>query len=88
MIEKIRPNVMVLATIAGTLTLIFGWLLINRLTIDNAEATLAIVAVLSMIVGIGIGGIMTLAGQVASDPPPPTVPAGTHERMMKVAKGD
>ena len=29
-----------------------------------------------------VAGILSLAGQVSSDPPPPTVPADVHERLL------
>ena len=82
MVGKLRPNVIILAGLAAILVLIFGYMLIGKLEVQGDEATLAVTAILSMIVGIGIGGLMAIAGQVATDPPPPTVPASTHEAMM------
>ena len=76
--DKIRPNVLYLATLAGVMTLVFGIMLIRSLAGETVATE-----ILALLVGIGIGGIMTIAGQVATDPPPPSVPAETHERMMK-----
>jgi hypothetical protein len=77
--EKIRPNVIILAILTAVVTVIFGVMLIGL--IENAISN----EILALLVGIGVGGLMTLAGQVATDPPPPTIPASTHEAMMKLA---
>lgn len=76
MIAKIRPNVIILSLIVAILTYLFGIALIGK--IDRLISS----EILALLLGIGIGGLLTLAGQIASDPPPPTVPADTHERMM------
>ena len=85
MLEKIRPNVIVLSLIGGALT----WYVVGQLVgflkdIEGLEAGLAIVAVLSTLIGIGIGSLFTIASQVAQDPPPPTVPAPIAERLINV----
>ena len=77
--DKIRPNVIILALMTAIVTVIFGVMLIGL--IDNQISN----EILALLVGIGVGGLMTLAGQVATDPPPPTIPASTHEAMMKLA---
>ena len=77
--EKIRPNVIILAILTAVVTVIFGVMLIGL--IDGQISN----DILALLVGIGVGGLMTLAGQVATDPPPPTIPAQTHEAMMKLA---
>ena len=77
--EKIRPNVIILAILTAVVTVIFGVMLIGL--IDGQISN----EILALLVGIGVGGLMTLAGQVATDPPPPTIPAQTHEAKMKLA---
>ena len=77
--EKIRPNVIILALMTAIVTVIFGVMLIGL--IENSISN----EILALLVGIGVGGLMTLAGQVATDPPPPTIPASTHEAMMNLA---
>ena len=85
--NKIKPMVALLATGVFALALIFGLKLIDILEKgDGDEFVLAAVAILSMIVGIGVGGLMTLAGQVATDPPPPTVPADVHLQAIETVK--
>ena len=79
MVAKIRPNVMVALICGAVLTGLFGWWLIDRL--DGAVST----EILAMLVGIGVGGLFTLAGLLAQDPPPPSVPASTHEASLSMA---
>ena len=77
--DKIRPNVIILAVLTAIVTVIFGIMLIGL--IENQISN----EILALLVGVGVGGLMTLAGQVATDPPPPTIPASTHEAMMRLA---
>ena len=79
--DKIRPNVIILALLTAGVTVIFGVMLIGL--IENSISN----EILALLVGIGVGGLMTLAGQVATDPPPPTIPASTHENMMRLQAG-
>lgn len=79
--DKIRPNVIILALLTAIVTVIFGVMLIGL--IENNISN----EILALLVGIGVGGLMTLAGQVATDPPPPTIPASTHENMMRLQAG-
>ena len=79
--DKIRPNVIILALLTAVVTVIFGVMLIGL--IENNISN----EILALLVGIGVGGLMTLAGQVATDPPPPTIPASTHESMMRLQAG-
>ena len=78
MVAKIRPNVMVALMCGAVLTGLFGWWLIDRL--DSGVST----EILAMLVGIGVGGLFTLAGLLAHDPPPPSVPASTHESALSM----
>ena len=79
--DKIRPNVIILALLTAVVTVIFGVMLIGL--IENSISN----EILALLVGIGVGGLMTLAGQVATDPPRPTIPASTHENMMRLQAG-
>ena len=76
MLSKIRPNVIFLAVLIAAVT---GYLAVRLL--DKTEAILS-GEILSLLVGIGIGGLVTAMGTVAQDPPPPTVPASTFEKMV------
>ena len=78
MIAKIRPNVMAALICGSALTGLFGWWLIDRL--DGGVSA----EILAMLVGIGVGGLFTLAGLLAQDPPPPSVPASTHEATLSM----
>ena len=87
MLQKVRPNVLFLALLGFIATVIFGWKLVNVLTGSNddtsTEYIIAVVAVLSAVVGMGVGGLLTLASQVATDPEPPNVPAFIVEKMLE-----
>ena len=86
-LDKLKPMVALLAAGVFALALVFGLKLIDILDQGTGgEFVLAVVAILSMIVGIGVGGLMTLAGQVATDPPPPTVPAQVHLEAIEIVK--
>ena len=80
--NPIRPNVLIALSAGALLTGLFGYWLIQR--IEGPVAS----EILALLVGIGIGGLFTLAGVLAQDPPPPSVPADVHERLMtgKTAK--
>ena len=78
MVSKIRPNVMVALMCGAALTGLFGWWLIDRM--DGGVST----DILAMLVGIGVGGLFTLAGLLSQDPPPPSVPASTHEATLSM----
>ena len=79
MLQKLRPNVLVLAALVAGLTGYLAVLLIAR--------TQAIVSneILALLVGVGIGGLVGVMSAVAQDPPPPTVPADTAERLVEKA---
>ena len=80
--ERLKPNVLWVATMGAGLTGVFGWWLVNVIEVKVSSEILA------LLVGIGIGGIMTLAGSLADSPPPnhgPCVPAATHEHDMNLA---
>ena len=82
--HPLRLTVLILATLAAILTLIFGLLMIARLEIGISRATLV-----AILIGIGVGGLLTLAGKLATEDPPPTVPAETYERdVTMIVKRD
>ena len=74
--NPLRPNVIIVASFGAILCGLFGVLLFINIgsTVSNE--------ILALLVGIGIGGLFTLAGVLAQDPPPPSVPAGVHERLV------
>ena len=53
-------------------------------TIGTGDVALVVgIATLAITVTAAtVAGILALAGQVSSDPPPPTVPADVHERIL------
>ena len=76
-IGRIRPTVIYLSTVTAVLTGVLAFALISRISDASVSSE-----ILALLVGIGVGGLMTIAGQVAQDPSPPMIPAETHERMM------
>jgi len=78
--EKIKPNVLILAGMATALTLVLVIKLIGHDEFVGEDFPFG--EVVSMIIGIGIGSLLTIASQVAQDPPPPTVPAHIVEKML------
>lgn len=64
MIAKLKPNVLIVALIVGLLVLLFGLWLIPELTNQVSNEILA------LLIGVGIGGLIGIAGTLASDGPP------------------
>ncbi len=73
--SKVRPNVIALALLVAALTGCLAALLIER-----AEAPVSN-EILALLVGVGLGGLVGVMSAVAQDPPPPTIPAGTAEKL-------
>ena len=73
--NKLRPNVILLALLVAMLT---GYLAVKL--IDRTEAIISN-EILALLVGVGIGGLVGVMSAVAQDPPPPTVPASTVEHL-------
>lgn len=86
MIARIRPNVLVIAAIAAVL----AYLALNDLFGLFAGKELLtpelLIAGLAGTVGLCIGSLLTLAGQVATDAPPPSFPAAELPELLKALK--
>ena len=83
MLAKVRPNVLVAMVCGAILTGVFGYMLIGAM--GDPDVGKDAVTVLGILVGIGVGGIFTLAGSMAQDPPPPNYPAGPmNEHLDRV----
>jgi len=67
MLEKLRPNVLALS--AGALVLSM------YLMATDADGAMQVVLLVS-------GGLLGIAGAVATDGPPPSVPASTHQDVV------
>ncbi len=71
-ITRIRINLLWLSTLVAILTLAFGMKLIDILSTSNGGGegstnTSTIEIVLSSLVGVGIGGLIAIAGQLVQD---------------------
>ena len=77
MLNKIKPNVIILGVAVALLTGYLAVLLIGK--------TGAIVSneILALLVGVGIGGLVGVMSAVAQDAPPPSVPARTFEKAIQ-----
>ena len=84
MMDKIRPNVVVLGLFISVLTGLLAVKLID-LIIAGSDVPAGVTEILALLVGVGLGGLVSTMGQTASDPPPPTVPAGVHQYLMERA---
>lgn len=86
MVDKIRPNIWYLGLIVGLLIFGLAMLCVNIIYRGAlplpGEAVLVALAVLGTLVSVGVGGLLAVMAAVAQDPPPPTVPADTHERSL------
>ena len=79
MIQKLRPNVLFLALMVTGVTVYLAVRLIAQ------SETMLGNEILALLIGVGIGGLVGVMSAVAQDPPPPTVPADTAERMFNKA---
>ena len=75
--DKLKPNVLILGILFAVVTVVFAYWLIHELAGTNVTTQ-----ILALVVGSGLSGLATVIGQVAADPPPPTVPADVHERLV------
>ena len=66
---KIRINLLWMATLVAILTLVFGMRLIDLLAQPNGPggSNNTVEIVLSSLVGVGIGGLIAIAGQLVQD---------------------
>lgn len=63
----IRINLLWLSTLVAILTLVFGHQLIELLGDNSSGDTKTVEIVLSSLVGVGIGGLIAIAGQLVQD---------------------
>ena len=63
----IRSNLLWLSTLVAILTLVFGNQLIELLGKNTTGDTKTVEIVLSSLVGVGIGGLIAIAGQLVQD---------------------
>ena len=67
-VTRIRVNLLWLTTLVAILTLVFGILLIQLIMNPPAnKSTNTIEIVLSSLVGVGVGGLIAIAGQLVQD---------------------
>ena len=74
MMRRLRPNIIALSAAAAIVTgvAIIGVALVPTLGHDNEHAAIAAIVGLATTAN---AGLMTLAGRIAEDPPPPAYPA-------------
>ena len=74
LLDKLRVNVIIMAVLITWLIMDFGDKLINRLP-DTITSD-----VLSLLIGVGIGGLISALTRMFESP---QVPADVHERLVK-----
>ena len=72
----IRINLLWLSTLVAILTLVFGHQLIKLLGENPSGDTKTVEIVLSSLVGVGIGGLIAIAGQLVQDSDEKSTKAG------------
>ena len=89
MIGRIRPNALFLSTICAVMVLLFGYELYGVIKTAMAnpvgitESTVALILALAALVFTPLGALIALAVQMATDPPPPSVPAFLHDKLIQ-----
>ena len=67
-VSLIRVNLLWVSTLVAVLTLTFGYRLMDLLQArDNGASASTLEIVLSSLVGVGIGGLIAIAGQLVQD---------------------
>ena len=79
LIDKLRVNVVIVAILITWIIVDFGDKLIALLG-ENAVDSEAIVTTLALLIGVGIGGLITTMGRMFDSP---SIPADTFERIIK-----
>ena len=77
--EKLKTNVVILAGLATFLTFSFGSVLVSMVAVEVSGEILA------LLVGIGIGGLLTAVGSLLTPPPDkhgPCVPAEQYDNTV------
>ena len=82
LIDKLRVNVVIVALLITWIIIDFGDKLINLLG-DGEVPVEAIIATLALLIGTGIGGLITTMGRMFDSP---SIPADTFERVVKDAQ--
>ena len=94
MIAKLRPTVLLLALMASVSCILSLWMVLHYLQggqviarlWDNPELGILLSALLGATVGALIGSLLTLAGQCATDPPPPSIPAKEFPSIVRAIR--
>ena len=92
MLNKIRPNVLIMALMLCAIAILMVFQVFSLLRGIAPETEFwkgfelgAMLASVLMILAGAVSMLGTVMSQVATDPPPPTVPAKMHEEMMAKA---
>ena len=97
MLQRIRPTVIILAAMAvgsglGGLAMLLAYLsqgsVLAIFDSDIQALDMLIIAGVSATIGALIGSLCTLAGQVATDPPPPAYPAKELPSLVEALRKD
>ena len=80
LIDKLRVNVVIVAVLVTWVIVDFGDKLIAQLDKATDIPPEAIIAVLALLIGTGIGGLLSAMVRMFESP---SVPADLHERLMK-----
>ena len=72
MLDKVRPNVILLGLILAGLS--YG--LMHMVSQWNFVPDMALIASVFLLIGVALGAFASVMTKVAEDPPPPVYPAG------------
>ena len=76
--KDVKTNVLWMGTLAGIITLAFG------LPLAMGLATGAAATAFALVTGVGLGGLIALSGQLATDPEPNPLADVAKELVKKV----
>lgn len=75
-LKKIRVNILLIAALVGLITLQLAIRLVDRSEHVSNE-------ILALVVGVGLGGLVSVMGQLAQDSPPPGVPQSAVDKIVE-----
>lgn len=82
LIRKLRPNVLIISGISAVVALMSLNHLLKLFAGQEILTPELLIAALSMTAGLCIGSLLTLAGQVATDPEPANYPAKEANELV------
>ena len=88
MMAKLRPNVLLIALMVAVMMVSGLWMVLAHIQNDVVLSDTLLSVLLGYTLGAGTTGLLALAMRVATDPPPPSIPAKEFPEIVRAIRGD